>query len=277
MMQPPDSPAEIIDAGADGEVLVQKNGRVLLVTINRPEVMNAVNLAVGAGIGEALELAEHDRDVLAVILTGAGTKSFCAGADLKAEARGEGVSSDSRVAAWGFAGFTKHHISKPVIAAVNGFALGGGTEIVLQSDLAIAVEHAKLGLPEVTRGVLAGAGGAFRIGRQVPHKLAMEMLLTGEPLTAQQALAVGLVNAVVAPGELLPAAFSLAARIAANAPLSVQATKRIARAMVGDRVPAEDSDWARTSAEEAKMRASADRQEGLRAFNEKRPPVWSGR
>jgi len=145
-------------------VLTERHGHVLLVTLNRPAVRNAVNLAVTLGLGDALEEAEHDRGIWAVVLTGAGDKAFCAGADLKAVARGESVVPEEPVrAAWGFAGYVTHHISKPTIAAVNGFALGGGTEISLASDLVVAADTASFGLPEVKRGIYAGAGGLIRL------------------------------------------------------------------------------------------------------------------
>lgn len=260
-----------------GAVLAQRRGRVLLVTINRPEARNAVNMDVMLGVGEALEYAEDDADIWVVVITGAGDKSFCAGADLRAAARGELTPTDERVKAWGFAGFVQHHISKPVIAAVNGFALGGGTEIVLHSDLAVAIETAAFGLPEVKRGIFAGAGGAFRLAQQIPRKVAMEMMLTGKPITAAKALELGLINRVVPADQLIAAAFELAADICENAPLAVQVTKRIAVGITAGRVAADDEDWARTEAEGAILMSSADSREGLAAFAEKRAPQWTGR
>src|SRR5215211_7050709 len=214
-------------------VLTERHGHVLVATINRPEARNAVNLAVTIGLGDTLEEAERDRDVWAVVVTGAGDKAFCAGADLKAVARGENlVINEQPRASWGFAGYVSHHISKPTIAAVNGFALGGGTEITLASDLAVAADTASFGLPEVKRGIYAGAGGAFRLPQQLPKKVAMEMILTGEPITAQRALELRLVNRVVPRDDVLDAALELAERICANAPLAVQASKRIALGIV---------------------------------------------
>ena len=178
--------------GQQRAVLTERRGRVLLVTLNRPAARNAVNLAVTLGLGDALEEAEHDRDIWAVIVTGAGDKAFCAGADLKAISRGESLApADPARAAWGFGGYVTHHISKPTIAAVNGFALGGGTEISLASDLVVAADTASFGLPEVKRGIYAAAGGVFRLPAQIPKKVAMEMILTGEPITAQRALELG--------------------------------------------------------------------------------------
>ena len=256
-------------------VLVRREGHVLLITINRPEARNAVNLEVHHGIGAALEEAERDPAIRAVIITGAGDQAFCAGADLKAIARGETIMPADPVAkSWGFAGYVSHPISKPTIAAVNGFALGGGTEIVLASDLAVAVETASFGLPEVKRGIFAGAGGAFRLPQQLPQKLAMEFLLTGEPFTARRALELGFVNAVAAPGAVLSVAMDLAQRICANAPLSVQVSKRMALGIIDGKVPADEAKWALNAIEAAALMRSEDAQEGPRAFAEKRAPQW---
>lgn len=266
-----------IESTSNGAVLAELRGNILIVTLNRPAVRNAVNMDVTMGIGCALEAAERDHNVWVVILTGAGDKSFCAGADLKAAARNEWATADGRVKSWGFAGYVQHHISKPTIAAVNGFALGGGTEIVLASDLAVAVETASFGLPEVKRGILAGAGGAFRLGQQIPKKAAMEVMLTGEPISAHRALELGLINRVVPAGQLLPAALELANAICANAPLSVQTTKRIANGITAGRVEADEADWARTDAETLRLMRSEDAREGMAAFAEKRTPAWQGK
>lgn len=166
--------------------LAERRGNVMVITINRPEARNAVNAAVSIGVGDALEAAQHDPEVRAVVLTGAGDKSFCAGADLKAIARRENLYHPDHPE-WGFAGYVHHFIDKPTIAAVNGTALGGGTELALASDLVVADERAQFGLPEVKRGLIAAAGGVFRIAQQLPRKVAMQLLLTGEPLTAAAA------------------------------------------------------------------------------------------
>jgi crotonobetainyl-CoA hydratase len=259
-------------------VLADRDGHVMIITINRPEARNSVNLDVHLGIGAALEEADTNPAIWAVILTGAGDQSFCAGADLKALSRGERLAPDDPVQqAWGFAGYVMHHIAKPTIAAVNGFALGGGTELTLASDLAVASESAMFGLPEVKRGILAGAGGAFRVGAQLPPKIAMEMLLTGDPITALRALELGLVNAVVPHDQVLEAALKLAGRFTVNAPLSVQASKRIARGMHDGKVETEEIFWAATRRESAGLMCSEDADEGPRAFAEKRAPVWKGR
>jgi crotonobetainyl-CoA hydratase len=262
--------------GAD-VVLVERAGPVMVITINRPDVRNAVDLATSLGVGSAMAAAERDPDVWAVVLTGAGGTAFCAGVDLKALARGELVMPADDRAAWGFAGYTTHHIAKPTIAAVNGLALGGGTEIVLASDLAIAAESARFGLPEVAHGVFAGAGGVFRLPTQIPRKVAMEWILTGEPVSAQRALEVGLVNRVVPDDQVLPEALALAERICANAPLAVQASKRIANGIVDGQVAAESAQWALSETEGARLMTSEDSQEGPRAFAEGRRPRWRAR
>ncbi|MDQ0674698.1 crotonobetainyl-CoA hydratase [Pseudarthrobacter siccitolerans] len=257
-------------------VTAEEIGHVLLVTINRPDARNSVNPDVIRGVGKALEHAEQCPGVWVVVITGAGDKAFCAGADLKAAAAGAFNEMGEELEKWGFAGFVKHHISKPTIAAVNGFALGGGTEIVLASDLAVASSEATFGLPEVKRGIFAGAGGAFRIGRQVPKKIAMEILLTGQPLTAQRALEIGLINRAVPQDQVLDAALELANLICENAPLAVQTSKRIANAISDGKVHSEDDDWARSEAEGQALMLSQDSREGMLAFAEKRAPKWQG-
>ncbi|WP_460606950.1 enoyl-CoA hydratase-related protein [Jatrophihabitans fulvus] len=249
----------------------------MLVTLNRPAARNAVNNELMRGVGEALDHAEATPEVRVVIVTGAGDKSFCAGADLKVAATGKLGVGDPRFEKWGFGGYVQHAISKPTIAAVNGFALGGGTEFVLASDLAVAVDTASFGLPEVKRGIFAGAGGAFRLPRQIPDKIAMEHLLTGRPMTAEQALGYGLVNRVVPFADLLPTAFALADEIVENAPLAVQVSKRLARGITDGHVAHEDDDWARNRAETSALMSSHDALEGMIAFAEKRAPKWTGR
>ena len=259
-------------------VIAERRGHVLILTINRPEARNAVNAAVHVGLGKGLERAEADPEIRVVIVTGAGDQAFCAGADLKAVARGERLEPEDKAQrAWGFAGFVRHPISKPIIAAVNGFALGGGTELALASDIVIAAEEARFGLPEVKRGIIAAAGGAFRIAQQLPEKVAMEILLTGEPITAQRALDLGFVNRVVSQSDLMDAAIDFAGRIAINAPLAVQASKRIAKGIAEGRIATDDAFWEANRQETRLVFTSADSREGPRAFAEKREPVWQAR
>ncbi|WP_430336106.1 enoyl-CoA hydratase-related protein [Rhodococcus sp. ACT016] len=264
-----------VPIGGRGEVVADRHGHVLLVTINRPEARNAISAQVALGIGESLEYADATRDIRAVIVTGAGDQAFCAGQDLKEAARGVRL-TDPRADRWGFAGFVKHAISKPIIAAVNGSALGGGTEIVLASDLAVAADTATLGLPEVKRGIIAAAGGAFRLSRQIPSKIALETMLTGLPISAERALQLGLVNRVVEADQVLDEAFALAELVAANAPLAVQSSKLIAHGIADGRIPAEEDDWLRTAEQMQAIRASSDAHEGVRAFVEKRAAHWQG-
>ena len=259
-------------------VIVERRGHVMIVTINRPEARNAVNRHVHEGVGDALAAADADAEVRAVIVTGAGDKSFCAGADLVALSRGESLAPDDPAKqAWGFAGIVSHAISKPVIAAVNGHALGGGLEITLACDLAVAVDTAQFGLPEPKRGLFAAAGGVFRLPEQLPKKIAMEMILTGDPINAERALQLGLINALAPAGGVVDAALALAERIAVNAPLSVQASKRMAQGISDGKVVREDAAWAQNRVETRTVFTSQDSREGPRAFAEKRAPVWQAK
>jgi crotonobetainyl-CoA hydratase len=255
--------------------LTERRGNVLIVTLNRPEARNAVNGAVSTAVGDALQQAQDDPGVRAVVLTGNG-QSFCAGADLKAISRRENLFHPDHPE-WGFAGYVHHFIDKPTIAAVNGTALGGGTELALASDLVVAEERAKFGLPEVKRGLIAGAGGVFRIVEHLPRKVAMELLFTGEPISAVDALKWGLVNDVVPDGTVLDAALALAERITANAPLAVWASKRVAYGVDDGVITAEEPSWQRTVTEMLGVLKSADAKEGPLAFAEKRQPVWKAR
>jgi crotonobetainyl-CoA hydratase len=253
-------------------VLTERRGNVLLITLNRPAARNAVNAAVSTGLGDALDEAQHDPDVRAVVVTGAG-QSFCAGADLKAISRRENIYHPEH-AEWGFAGYVQHVIDKPTIAAVNGTALGGGTELALASDLIVAEERTMFGLPEVKRGLIAAAGGVFRIVDHLPRKVAMELIFTGEPMTSADALTWGLINRVVSDGTVVDAALALAERITVNAPLAVWASKRVANGVDDGVITGEGPGWTRTTREMGAVLRSADAKEGPRAFAEKREPVW---
>ncbi|HUO39247.1 MAG TPA: enoyl-CoA hydratase-related protein [Mycobacterium sp.] len=262
--------------GREPAALVEQRGNVLVITINRPEARNAVNGVVSTGVGDALERAQQDPAVWAVVITGAGDVSFCAGADLKAIARRENLYHPQH-GEWGFAGYVHHFIDKPTIAAVNGAALGGGTEIAMASDLVVAAESAVFGLPEVKRGLIAAAGGVFRVIDALPRKLAFELLFTGEPITAAEALRWGMINQVVPDGKVLEAALALAERVTVNAPLSVQVSKRIACGADGGVVTDEEAKWERLGRELRSLLKSADAREGPLAFAEKRQPVWKAR
>lgn len=255
-------------------VLVTKADGVAILTLNRPGSRNAVNAALASELGEALEELDADPEIRVGVITGAGS-AFCAGADLKALGAGEAISAPGH-AEWGFAGLVQHEISKPLIAAVNGFALGGGTEILLACDLAVLSEDASLGFPEVSRGLFAAAGGLIRMPRQVPPKVVMELALTGRAMAAQDALRWGLVNRVVPRERVLSDALELAQSIAANAPLAVRASKLVLHRATATGADWDDRVWDLQAVELARILASDDAQEGTSAFAEKRLPRWSG-
>ncbi|GAB3273896.1 crotonase/enoyl-CoA hydratase family protein [Kineosporia babensis] len=256
-------------------VLYEKRGHIGLVTLNRPQAMNAVNTPLSQAAGAALEQAQVDPQVRVVVLTGAG-RAFCAGADLKELAQGNRV-DDREHPEWGFAGIAQHWIGKPTIAAVNGYAMGGGTEIMLACDLAVIDETASLGLPEVKRGLFAAAGGVIRLQRQIPPKIAAEIALTGEPVSAARAYELGLVNRVAAAGTALVVALELAEKTARNAPLSVQESKRVLHQTWSAGSDWEAEVWAINAAAVKTVFSSRDAREGPQAFAEKREPRWEGR
>jgi crotonobetainyl-CoA hydratase len=259
----------------DPAVAYERLGHVGVIRINRPDAKNAVNAAVATGIGRALQEADADDQVRVAVITGSGD-AFCAGADLKALGRGESL-DDPDHPEWGFAGYVRHYVDIPTIAAVNGFALGGGTELVLASDLAVLDPAASLGLPEVKRGLMAAAGGVIRLQRQVPLKVALEVALAGEPIDAARAVELGLANRVSAPGAALDEALDLAERIAANAPVSVRESKRMIHrtAVLGS--DWDDDAWQLNNRAMGRVLRSEDCREGVRAFAEKRRPEWAGR
>ncbi|MFJ6852354.1 crotonase/enoyl-CoA hydratase family protein [Streptomyces sp. NPDC091271] len=250
------------------EVLVEHADGVTVITINRPQARNAVNRAVSEGVGAALEEFESRKDLTAAVITGAGG-NFCAGMDLKAFLAGENVTLEDR----GLAGITNRPPRKPVIAAVEGYALAGGCEVVLACDLVVAADNAKFGIPETKRGLVAGAGGLMRLPKRIPYAIAMELALTGDFLDAADAHRFGLVNRLTEPGGALAGARELAARIAANGPLAVAATKEI---IVRSADWTSDVAFEKQAAIMAPVFTSADAREGALAFAEKRPPVWRG-
>ena len=250
------------------EVLVEHIDGMVIVTINRPEQKNAVTAAVSYGVCQALDELDHRSDLFIGILTGAGG-NFCSGMDLKAFLRGEAI----RVKHRGFLGIAMTPPRKPLIAAVEGYALAGGFETVLACDLVVAARNAQFGLPEVKRGLVAAAGGLMRLPRLIPQRIAMEAALTGDMLSAERLYQYGLINALVEPGQALEEAKKLARRIMVNAPLSVAASKQVI---------VEQRDWpiaemfARQEAITGPVLKSADAREGARAFAERRAPDWKG-
>jgi len=256
-------------SGDDRDVVrVERAETVLTMTINRPGQKNAVDHAVAVELGGALDILDGDPDLSVGILTGAGG-SFCAGMDLKAFARGELPVLPDR----GFGGLTRAVVRKPLIAAVEGWAVGGGFELALACDLIVAADDAEFGFPEVTRGLVSSEGGLIRLPHRLPYHIAMGMLLTGKPLQATVAKQYGLVNELTASGAALTAAQALASRVAANAPLALAAVKAVIRAAQG----LDDAAAFRRQDELiAGVTRSEDAHEGAQAFAEKRRPVWRG-
>ncbi|MCB8912587.1 crotonase/enoyl-CoA hydratase family protein [Rhodococcus rhodochrous] len=249
-------------------VLLERRDRVLVITINRPEARNAVNAAVSHALAEAVDQLDSDDSLSVGVLTGAGG-TFCAGMDLKAFVAGEDVVVPGKGL-----GFTEAPPRKPLISAVEGFALAGGTELVLATDLVVAAKDAKFGIPEVKRGLVAGGGGLLRLPSRIPYQKALELALTGDAFTAEEGYGYGFVNRLTEPGGALEGAFELAERITANGPLAVAATKEII---------VRSADWSSEEAFAKQMEimapvfTSEDAREGATAFAEKRPPVWKGR
>jgi enoyl-CoA hydratase len=249
-------------------VLTEVDQGVLVVTINRPEARNAINTETAVAIGEAMERLDDDRSLVAGVITGAGG-TFCAGMDLKAFLAGERPSIPGR----GFAGIVEQPPVKPIVAALEGYAIAGGFEIALACDMLVAAEDAKFGLPEVKRGLVAAGGGLLRLPQRVPYHLAMEWSLTGELIPAQRGYEVGLVNRITPKGGALDEALRMAKAIAANGPLAVAASKRIL-VEAPEWPAAERFDRQREINEP--VRSSEDAREGATAFAERRDPVWKG-
>jgi len=250
-------------------VLTEERDGVLVVSLNRPEARNAVNEALAAAVGEAMERLDESPHLRVGVITGTGG-TFCAGMDLKAFVRGERPIVEGR----GFAGLVERPPAKPLIAAVEGYALAGGFEIVLACDLVVAAEGASFGIPEVKRSLVAAGGGLLRLPRRIPYHQAMELALLGNHVPAPRMAEFGLVNRLVPNGQALDAALRLAGEIAANGPLSLIASKRI---IVESKDWTEDDAWTRQDEIARPVATSADAVEGATAFAEKRPPVWQGR
>lgn len=262
-------------ASVSASVKFEVSERVATVVIDRPEAMNAIDPETGAALGDCFARIAADDRIRAAVLTGAGTRAFSTGADLKRTLALDGAYAATAFSGMGDRGFqTALDMDKPVVCAINGYALGGGLELAMACDIRIAAPHAKLGLPEVKVGTIPGAGGTQRLPRLVGRSDAMLMLLTGEPIDAEEALRIGLVSRIVPADTLLAEARDIAARIAANAPLSVRAVKRLVTG--GEAMPLDRAiDYERFAW--GLLRDTEDRAEGRRAFAEKRRPDYRGR
>ncbi|QJY48063.1 crotonase/enoyl-CoA hydratase family protein [Pseudonocardia broussonetiae] len=255
--------------GGEEGVRLRVDGRVLVVTIDRPRVRNAVDGATARALAAAFDRLDADPALGAAVLTGAGG-GFSAGMDLRAFAEGDLPFVGQR----GFGGFAQSPPRKPVVAAVEGYALAGGLEMALACDLIVAAEDARLGLPEVRRGLVAAGGGLLRLAQRIPYHVAAEIALTGEPVSARRLHEVGLLNRLVAPGRALPVALDLAATIVRGAPLAVNGSKAV---LSGAADWGLSDGWSRQQEIADPIIASQDAQEGARAFAERRAPVWTGR
>ncbi|WP_291202627.1 crotonase/enoyl-CoA hydratase family protein [Hyphomonas sp.] len=248
-----------------------KKGNVAIITMNRPEARNAINGEMAATMEAAIDQMENDPEVWVGILTAVG-KAFCAGADLKEISAGNGGALSTKKG--GFAGIAKRERTKPLIAAITGSALAGGTEIALSCDMIIAADDTNFGLPEVKRSLVAGAGGLFRLPRQIGKAVALEAILTGDPLSSQRAYELGMVNKVVPEAQVMDEAMKLAGRITANAPLAVKASRAVA---LNATVKSDDDLWKDSGVAFASLINTEDYKEGPKAFIEKRAPVWKGK
>src|SRR5437763_3718801 len=250
-------------------VLTERRDGILLITLNRPDARNAVNGALAQGLAAALDELDADDALSVGVLTGAG-KGFSSGMDLKAFVAGESPYAGDR----GFAGITQRAAEKPLIAAIEGFAVAGGFEVALSCDLIVAARGARLGVPEVKRGLVAAGGALLRLPQRIPYHLAMELALTGDPVDAERAYELGIVNRLAEPGGAVEAALELADAIVKNGPLALRASKRI----VVESRDWPQADWWQKQGEIAgPVMASEDAREGAVAFAEKRDPIWRGR
>jgi enoyl-CoA hydratase len=249
----------------------ERRGKVEILRLNRPEARNAINPEPSREIEGALDEIEADRDVWCIVLTGTGPV-FCAGADLKVVAAGRGV--EIMLERGGFAGLVEREVTKPIICAVNGPALAGGFEIVLACDLVVAADSARFGVPEVQRGLMAAAGALIRLPKRVPLAIALELAMTGDPVDADRALALGLVNRVVPADRVLDEAVAIAERIGENSPVAVRVSRRLVKEAL-DLTEAEA--WVRNDERALEVFRGGDAIEGATAFAEKRKPVWKSR
>jgi enoyl-CoA hydratase len=245
-------------------VLTERRERVLVITLNRPDAMNAINGALSNGLWAAVQELNEDPGLTAGVLTGAG-RGFCAGMDLKAFARGEDIGPMMT--------FVQRGADKPLIGAIEGFALAGGLELALSCDLLVAARGARFGIPEAGVGLFAAGGGLLRLPSRVGYGKAMEMAITADPISAEEAAEFGLVARLTDKGGALEGALTLAERVARNAPLAVAASKQLVKATQG---LTEEEFWALQRPLQAQVFSSEDAKEGPRAFAEKRPPNWTG-
>ncbi|MEA2423713.1 MAG: enoyl-CoA hydratase [Thermoleophilaceae bacterium] len=254
---------------SDEAILTETRDGVLIVTINRPDARNSVNAAVATGMAAALDRLDSEDDLRVGVITGAGGY-FSSGMDLKAFVKGESPYAEDR----GFAGITQRASRKPLIAAIEGFALAGGFEVALSCDLIVASSEARFGIPEVKRSLVAAGGALLRLPRRIPYHLAMELALVGEPIGAERAAELGIVNRIAEPGQALDVALELAQALVKNAPLALIASKAIIQ-----QSPEWSSDemWTKQGEISGPVFVSEDAREGATAFAEKREPVWRGR